>query len=100
MPYDRILADVLASNCILEVVQEGQNAQTARYYEAICYNKKLLTNNMNVEKLPFYDERYIRVFKTIDDIDFDWIKEKNIIDYGYNNEFSPIKILNKLEKLK
>ena len=96
--YGDILADVLASNCILEVVQKGQKAQTARYYEAVCANKKLLTNNHYIKELPFYDERYMKIYDDFNDIDIEWIKCKEKIDYGYNGEFSPVKILDVVRK--
>ena len=99
IPYEEIIGHVLSSNCILEVVGKGQKAQTARYYEAVCYNKKLLTNNAGVKELSFYDPRYMRYFESVDDIDFDWVKEKVPIDYHYAGEFSPLHILEKLDKL-
>lgn len=99
MPYEEIISDVLATNCILEFVAKGQNAQTARYYEAVCYNKKLLTNNPSIKDLQFYDPRYMQYFKTINDINFDWIKKKEKVDYHYNGEFSPIHALKKLKKI-
>ena len=92
--YDKILADVLSTNCILEIVQKGQKAQTARYYEAVCANKKLLTNNHYIKELPFYDERYMKVFDEFKDIDIEWMRRKEQINYGYDGEFSPVKILN------
>lgn len=96
LPYEKVISDVLSTNCILEVVAPGQKVQTARYYEAICYNKKLLTNNVGFSDLPFYDSRYIRYFKNEDDIDFDWIKDKTNIEYNYRGEFSPIHLLDKI----
>lgn len=93
LPYSEVLADILSTSCILEVMQEGQNAQTARYYEAVCYNKKLLTNNESVKKLPFYNSDYIKVFHSIDEIDAGWIKDNKEVNFGYNNEFSPLKII-------
>lgn len=96
IPYETVISDVLSSNCILEVVASGQKAQTARYYEAVCYNKKLLTNNVGVFELPFYDSRYMKYFETVSDIDFDWVRRKEKIDYHYNNEFSPVYLLDKI----
>ncbi len=98
IPYSAVLKDVGQTNCVLEVLQEGQQTQSVRYFEAVCYNKKLLTNNPNLSKLPFYDSRFMRYFKEIDDIDFDWIQKVDRINYGYNNEFSPKQILLLIEK--
>ena len=93
IPYKEILNNLATTNCILELVQSGQNNQTARYMEAVCYNKKLLTNNKSVIDLPFYNPLYIKVFERADEIDSDWVKEQIDVDYGYNNEFSPLKII-------
>lgn len=99
IPYEEVVSHVLSANCILEVVGKGQTVQTARYYEAVCYNKKLLTNNPTVKELSFYDPQYMRCFETVDDIDFDWVKEKADIDYHYAGEFSPLHILDELDRL-
>lgn len=99
MPYDEVIAQTLSTNCIFEILQDNQNGQSLRYFEAICFNKKLLTNNKNVRNLPFYNEKYIKIFDKIDDIDFGWIKTKEKIDYGYKDEFSPIYLINKIDDL-
>lgn len=93
IPYENIIADVESSACILEVLQSGQRTQTIRYNESVCYNKKLLTNNPHVSDLPFYDDRYMKYFEKIEDIDIDWLKKPCDADFHYNNEFSPNHIL-------
>lgn len=93
IPYSKVVEMVLSANCILELVQPGQYNQTVRYMEAICYNKKLITNNKNVVTLPYYHPDYIKVFETVDDIDFSWIKEKEDINYNYKGDFSPNRII-------
>ena len=97
--YDEILEHIQSYECILEVLQPGQSGVTLRYYEAVLYNKKLITNNQLVKKLPFYDSKYIQVFDNIEDIDINWIKKKEKIDYKYQNEFSPINFMKKIEEL-
>ena len=94
IPYEEVLANVINSDVILEVLQEGQGGPSLRYYEAICYNKRLLTNNSNIVNFPYYDERYMRIFKSSDDIDIQWIRSKQPVDYGYKGDFSPIGLLN------
>lgn len=93
IPYHKVLASTLKSNVIIEVLQQGQTGPSLRYYEAICYNKKLLTNNPHVVKFPYYDERYIRIFSDVEDIDIEWIHDKTTVDYGYKGDFSPTKLL-------
>lgn len=99
IPYKQVLASVLNTNTILEIVQATQSGPSLRYYEAVCYNKKLLTNNPHIINFPFYDNRYMKVFTKPEDIDVDWVKEEAPVDYHYNNEFSPINLLDKVKEI-
>ncbi len=96
--YSEVLENVQKSNCIIEILQEGQRTQSTRYFEAIFYNKKLLSNNSELTKLPFYDDRYMRYFNTADDIDIDWVKSKEEVNYNYSGEFSSKKIIDRIEQ--
>lgn len=89
IPYKTVLDYVGKSNCILEIVQQGQTGPTLRYFEAVCYNKKLLTNNPQIVDFPFYNPKWMKIYEKPEDIDIDWIKEEENIDFGYNGEFSP-----------
>lgn len=93
LPYEKILENINTTNCIIEVLQEGQAGPSLRYYEAVCYNKKLLTNNNYIKEFPFYNENYMKIFSNENDIDIGWIKRKEKVDYKYNGEFSPKKLI-------
>ena len=99
MEYPEVIKDVERSNCILEVLANGQTGATYRYYEAVCYNKKLLTTNKNVVNLPFYNPEYMKVFEKPEDIDCEWIKERIPIDYGYDGRFSSTHLIDKIIEL-
>lgn len=99
LSYDEVVNLIQKTSTILEIVQSNQNGPTLRYFEAVCYNKKLLTNNNGIKDLPFYDERYMRVFNKPEDIDVEWLKESGEINYHYNNEFSPIHLLKKVMEI-
>lgn len=96
LTYYENIEMVAKSNCILEVQQKGATGYTLRTWEAISYNKKLLTNNSEIKKAPFYDPKYIQVFDDVDDIDFTWIsKEENV---KYNNiDLSSSKLFKDIE---
>jgi len=96
--YPKLLREMQKSSCILDITQPGQAGFTLRPYEAVVYNKKLLTNNKRIFEFQFYDERYMRYFEQVDDIDWDWLKEPINVDYGYNGEFSPRILLQKLNE--
>lgn len=89
LTYEENVAMVMKSNCLLEVMHTGVNAPTQRYLEALCYNKKLLTNNQYVCQYPYYNPEYIQVFSSIDDIDFAWISQKADVDYHYQGDYEP-----------
>lgn len=97
--YLESVNDMNSSNCIIELQKEGQTAATIRYYEAVCYNKKLLTSNKNVVNLAFYDSRYMKVFEKPEDIDWEWVKERIPVDYHYDGCFSPVHLIDKIIEL-
>ena len=89
-PYEDVLNKVNSSNCIIEICQESQKGATLRYFEAVSMNKKLLTNNQDIVNFPFYNSDWMKIFTTINDIDVEWVKAKEHIDYNYHGEFSPV----------
>lgn len=97
--YIDSLAEMLKANCILEVMNAGQSGATLRYYEAVCYNKKLLTNNKNVVKLPFYNPNYIHVFEKPEDIDWEWVKDRITVNYHYDGRFSSVNLIDFIIKI-
>ena len=96
LKYEKALVNVQECNVIFEVIQKGQSAQTMRWFEAVYYNKKLLTNNPNVKNLPLYNEKFMKFVNSADDIDIDWIMSKEDIDYGYRGEMSPVRLMEKI----
>ena len=95
--YPQVVSRVKATNCILEILQNNQQAQSLRYFEAIVYNKKLLTNNRRITELSYCDECYMKVFSSLDEIDIEWVRKKENVDYGYKGEFSPISLVDHVE---
>ncbi len=87
-PYRDIVAELRTSRCVLEMIAAQNRGATLRYKEAVIYNKKLLTNNPDLEKLEYYDPRYMRYFETAEDIDIEWLRRREDVDYGYRGEFS------------
>ena len=103
LPYEEILKEIQEYNCILEINQSDQDGVTLRYYEAVVYNKKLITNNLMVKSMPYYDEKYMYVFERPEDINYNeliqWIKEDVRVDYKYDGRFSPICLIKEIEQL-
>ena len=89
LPYNEVLRRQINANCMLDIVQENQSALTLRAYEAVVYGKKLLTNNIMIKDFPFFNNTYMRCFEKMEDIDWEWVKKREKVDYHYNGEFSP-----------
>ena len=97
--YQDTIKEIKKSNCLLEVLGEGQTSPSMHYFEAVCYNKKLLTDNKAVVDLPFYNPQYIKVFEKPEDIDCEWIKEQIPVDYHYDGRYSPSRLIDKIIEL-
>lgn len=92
-PYEEILEHNLKANVIIEILQENQAGPSLRYYEAVCYNRKLITTNKRAAELPFFNKEYMKIIDKPEDIDVEWVKKKETVNYGYKGEFSPIRLL-------
>jgi len=90
-PYLDYLKRVNTADCLLEIIQKGSRGCTFRTWEAVVYNKKLITNNPSVKEESFYDPNYIQVIDGLDDIDVEWIKKDITVNYRGGNDLSPSK---------
>lgn len=98
MQYSEMLYHTVNSRCILEINQENAVGYTSRFLEAVMFNKRLITDNLDVKKSKFYSKDNIQVISEIDDISVDFINGSNEVNYNYNNEFSPLYLLERIDK--
>ncbi|MDK2810944.1 MAG: hypothetical protein PWR27_1653 [Petroclostridium sp.] len=97
LSYREYLGHVISSKCIVEIIDPGSDGGTLRFWDAVMYNKKLITNNKSILDSKYYDGKNIvftcdytkQVFESID------IQEG--IDYHYLNENSPIEFIKHIE---
>lgn len=94
--YQNVINEIQGTNCIFEMLQSGQEGTTLRYYEAVCYNKKLLTNNQSIQEYEFYNPEYMKIYTDFNDIDIGWLKEKDEVNYQYKDEFSPLNLIEQI----
>jgi len=59
MPYQSVLDLIGTSRAILDIVQDGQTGLTRRPLEALFLDRKLITNNQDIENYDFYDKQNI-----------------------------------------
>ena len=96
--YRRVLDYVQQSFCILEIVDENQIGYTLRTFEAICYNKHLLTNNKSIINSKYYNPKYIHIFDSDSEIDLSFLKQETRADFNYNDDFSPLRFIDQISK--
>lgn len=100
LEYKEVLKHIRETNCIVEIMEGKQEGLTLRAMEAICYNKRLLTNNKSIQAFPFYKSGYIQIFDEPKDIDINFVQDKKLVDYHYRGEFSPLHLIEHINELK
>ena len=96
MTYEDYLKREVSSNCILELLKSDTGGSTFRCWEAVYYNKKLLTNWKGIFSFKYYDSRYMRYFEKPEDIDIAFLTTKERVDYHYNGDNSPSSFLERI----
>ncbi|ELD5872748.1 lipopolysaccharide biosynthesis protein [Escherichia coli] len=95
LPYEENINRTLNANIIIDITKENQSGWTLRILEALFFNKKLITNNINILGSEIYSES--RFFIMGHD---DWNKLEYFInssvksmDYDSLYKFSPDKMM-------
>lgn len=92
MSYIENLKHVLRTKCILEILQGNAKGSTVRTWEAIMYDKKILTNNFSVIEDFYFDRNYIRLLED-DNINKKFIKDESSYINPYKKHISPNRLL-------
>lgn len=97
LPYHEVLDLVNKSHAILEWVQDGQLGFSFRIYEAICYDKILITNNQFVKQCQFYNEKSMIVIENSSADIVSLLGNAHPPKYGYSGEYSPIHLVEQIK---
>lgn len=98
MPYLEMLYKSINARYMFDVNQEGAVGYTSRFLEAVIYNKPLITDNKAVRDTKFYKTGNILYYESVSDIDKTFF-EKEVVDYQYDGEFSPLRLIEKVDSL-
>lgn len=88
--YEENIKHIIASKCLVEIMQGGGLGYTIRYAEALTYQKKIITNNKMIKKAPFFNDSFICAYDTPDDINEEFFNTPLIIDAKSRNSLSPL----------
>lgn len=99
MSYREMLYHTVNTRCILETTQKGQKGYTSRFLEAVIYGKKIISNSDYLKNSKFYSSDKVQIVDKMSDIEVSFIKEGNgFVDYNYQGEFSPFRVLDRIDE--
>lgn len=98
LSYLENLKKVSKAKIILELMQTGAIGYTLRTWEAIAYNKILLTNNTSLNNTPLVEAYNVLAFDKFDNTAIEKLKTFKKKCYTYKNEFSPTKLLKLIDE--
>lgn len=99
MAYVDVVELIKHSRCLLELKVEPDNSCSLRVQEAIVFNKKLITNNNNVYNMPCCkDSKWILCYDKLEEIDWEFIKKNEKVEYNYQGEFSAERWFQRIEE--
>ena len=97
MKYTEMLYHTVNTRCVLEINQSEAVGYTSRFLEAVMFNKRLITDNQDVKKSPFYSSQNILCISKISDIIPEFVSNRELVNYNYTDEFSPIYLIEKID---
>ena len=95
--YEENLAYIAKSKCILEIIQKNAKGYSLRLWEAITYDKHLLTNNTSIVECNCYHPESIHLISDNHPME-DWINNEVVIPTSYKNALSPMHFLSFIEQ--
>lgn len=96
--YVEYLRMLKSSKCIIEIIDPGTKGNTLRYWESVFYNKLLLSDLPDIEKMKFFNANYMFKIADVEKIDFYRALQRNV-NFHYKDEMSPIHLLEKISQL-
>ncbi|WP_019003537.1 hypothetical protein [Succinimonas amylolytica] len=95
IPYEDMIKTYVANcNCILSLCGRRATDPSLAYFESILYRKKLLTDAMIINCIPFTNSNNQKSFSKINEIPIEWIKSNHIDEYSMeHSNFTPLSFL-------
>ena len=61
LSYEDVVKKIHRTKCIVDIMQKGSTGVTLNVVEGICYNKKIISDNIHLKDEPFFDESRIYI---------------------------------------
>lgn len=98
LPFSEVVGRQINANCILELAQRGSDEPTLRFWDAVMYNKKLISNCKLISNYKYYNPSFVQLITDTSSIDIDFITREIEVDYKYDGDVSPKKVFETIEK--
>ncbi len=97
--YEECLEIVIQSKCLLEIVQGESQGNTIRVYEAITFDKLLISNNKYLASNPAYNEKFMKIYSDLKELDaYSFINSTNDVLYDNKELIRPSAFFRQIEK--
>ena len=95
IPYTKVLQYVKKTKCMLEILQKESESETLRVFEAIFFDKKLITNNKKLQNRSYYDPQKIFCYENTEELDPSFVHNGTDITYEdkVKEQFKPYNML-------
>ena len=97
MPFLDMLYKSVNCRCMLDIYQGGAVGYTSRFIEAVMYNKKLIADNLFIKESNYYNPRFMQIVESVEKIEPSFVLEDIDIDYDYQGDFSPVKLIRQID---
>ena len=97
--YSEYLQHLQKSNCILEIIQGGSDSPTSRTIEALLYGKKLVSTNVKLKEMDFFDDEQMLSVQSAKEIPIDFIREHKSFEVSKVERYTPTGFLSYIDTL-
>ena len=97
LSFKEVIGRQISSDYILEITQDGCEDSTLRFWDAVMYNKRIITNCLAVKKYKYYNPNFVCCFEKPSDIKKTFFNPNILVDFHYNDDISPVSIFKKIE---
>lgn len=98
--YTDVVKKTINYNCILDLTQKSLDGSkpglSLRVYEALVYDRVLITNNPLIKEFKYYNPKTMHYIKSASEIKKEWVINK--VKNNYNGQFSPLNFAKDIEK--
>lgn len=81
MDHSVYVDELSKCSVLLDITKPGASCCSLRFCEAVLYDKKLLSDNVNIMAHSAYDDRYMKWFGSIEKIDLDFVMSNDTVNY-------------------